>query len=336
MQDKQYPVLFNQNNFTQMLGDSKTETIAAGGCFDSSLAMKANYYGHQTDPIQLNQLLTQQGVYVNISGNPAPAADADLLPDNALAKVYADVHYLQTLNYEPVPTDLGAIQTFLQDPAKTVTIRINLGLGNYHFVEAIAADPATKTLRIANPWTGQIEDFSKNYGNPVVANLHAIVYSGPTPVVVIPPTQAGATPLANSFNQAINKSRNFDTVAQSINMPNDQAVQLTAGPIVVTLIQTLQKAVKDKDAQILDLQTKLNNAATTPISPTPVVAPTTPVVPTVPPITPKPATPPSPAFSDGSTPVSSTPTKQVAPPVPTNTGRVGWNEFWAAVFHVLF
>lgn len=255
--EKTYPVIFNQNNYQDILGFPKnnenitnTETIAEGGCFDSSLAMKASYYGIQVDPPSLNQLFVKNSVYIEVSGGAK-----DLLPDNALSLVYPQVKYIKTLDYEPIPTDLGTIKGLLADLATTITLRINLGSGNYHFVEAVDANPDAKTLHIANPLTGVIEDFSQRYGNPVTANLHAIVYIGPIPVPVPPVVIANApttnpSQLATTFGQAITKANNFNTVADFFGLTADQRVTTTAGQLVVDQVKQLQVSLQQAQDQI--------------------------------------------------------------------------------------
>ncbi len=244
------PVIYNQNDYGAVdLGTSSIETIQAGGCLDCSFAMLASFFGHQENPVQMNQLFIDKGVYV----------ETDLLPDNALTQIFPDIKYVNTLNYEPVPTDLNTIKTLLDDPTKGLILRINFGNSNYHFVFVVACDGTT--LHIANPLSGVIEDFSQRYGNPITANLHVLVYTGPVPTPPSPtppdpavnaasgvnPTQ---TPLAQRFNQAITKSNNFDTVAQFFGLSNDQAIQAGAGQQVIDKIKYLQSEIEILQKQL--------------------------------------------------------------------------------------
>jgi hypothetical protein len=302
---KDYPTLYNQNNYGATdLGNSTVDTIQSGGCFDCCYAMKACYYGHQIDPTGLNKLFIDKGVYTNATGHP----DKDLLTDYALTQIYPDVKYLKTLDYEPIATDLGTLQNLLADPATTVTLRINFGSGNYHFVEAVACDGVV--VHIANPISGKIEDFSQRYGNPVTAKLHFIVYTGPVRPATISQTDTGAaspSPLALRFTQAITKSGNFDVVAQHFGLSNDQATQIGAGQQIVEKIAFLEKEVEDQQATIGELQRKL----TTPAASIPVVAP-------VAPIQAADTIPSSPTFASGKSAVSGG-LQPVAPEVPAAT-----------------
>lgn len=338
--EKIYPVLYNQNDYPNVpLGNSLTETIAAGGCFDCSFAMKACYYGHQIDPVALNQKFNELGIYVSPDGSPV---NRDLLGDNALEKVFADIKYVKTFDYEPIPTDLGNIFNLLSDPTITVTLRINLGNGNLHFVEAVSADPTAKTLHIANPLSGKIEDFQQHYGDPITAKLHAIIYSGPPPQAPASPADQGSSPLAVSFRQAITKSTNFDVVCKYLGISNDQAVQVGCGQQVVDRFIYLQQEIESLHKLLDEAQKPATQAMVLPnttqassIIP-PANSPTlsqgsTPVV--IPPITP--------VFQNGKPAVGSNTNKKLPKRVlgvtmPTNqSGSVGIWEFIKSIIHVM-
>jgi hypothetical protein len=238
---KQFPVIYNQNDYIDLLGNSTVNTIKSSGCFLTSGAIKLGYYGITITPPDLNKLLIQKGLYSN----------SDLLSDNWISSVYPEVKYLKTFDYEPIPTDLQNIASLLSDPAITLTIRINLGGGNLHFVEAVNCDGTT--LHIANPISGMVEDFSQRYGNPVTANLHVLVYTGVVPQPVAPITPS---PLATNFNNAITKSNNFDKVCDFLGISQQARVTTTSGQDVVTLIQQLQLSLHNEEeyAHKLELQ----------------------------------------------------------------------------------
>lgn len=331
--EKQYPQIYKQGDYPQRLGTNKSlVTIAQSGCFVSSFAMKACFYGHQINPVQLNDLLVQSQIFVQ----------ENLLPDYALARIYSDINYIKTLDYEPIPTDLNTIKNFLDNPNTTITIRINLGNGNLHFVEAIACDG--HSLHIANPLTGRIEDFTQRYGDPIKANLHVLVYTGPVKQALpvpppVPPASQPTDGVAQRFNQAIAKSGNFDKVCQYLGVTNDQAIQPGSGAdLVIKRFELLQEE--------LDNIHKVQPVAlpTAPVTPAP-VAPETPVVDTSVDTTPKPVdTTPTPpiAFQDGTAPVASNaaaavPTTSVGTkPFTIASGTVTPMEFLRAVFTLLF
>lgn len=332
MEAKNYPVFYRQGNYPEILGTSDSRiTIAQSGCFVTSFAMKATFYKHPVTPPQLNQLLVDKKLFV----------DANLLTDDALSKVYDDIKYIKTFDYEPIPTDLINIKNLLADAGTTVTIRINLGSGNLHFVEAIACDGVV--LHIANPLSGSIEDFSQRYGNPVTALLHVLVYYSASVLPVSPPppspavaasTPGAPTPLATSFNNAIVKSNNFDKVADFLGINAADRVQLTAGDTAVAKFEYLQQEVEQLQNQ---KPTVVTQTITVPASPLPQVAPSAAQLP----VTPVSVTVSTPTFANGKPAVASDPTAPVpTPPQPatisqTASGSVSPWEFFKALIKTL-
>jgi hypothetical protein len=284
---KNYPTLYNQQNYSKipddLLGFSLTETIAMGGCFVTSFAMKACFYGVSVDPPSLNQLFKNKNIYISVSGG-----DKDLLGDNALSLVYSQMSYLKTIDYEPIPTDLSNIQALLTDPATTLTLRINLGSGNYHFVEAVSCDGST--LHIANPLTGAIEDFAKNYGNPITARLHVLIYVGPVVATISPPA-ASQTPsaLATSFNNAITMANNFKTLAVGLGITPEAQVTTTCGQQILDMVNLLEANLKQAQEQNAELQTTIHDLQVATPTPATISAQV-------------------PSFTNGSQAISSTPT----------------------------
>lgn len=332
--EKQYPQLYKQGDFPQRLGTDKSMvTIAQSGCFVTSFAMKATFYGHPINPVQLNDLLVQAQVF----------QDANLLPDNALAQIYKDIFYIKTLDYEPIPTDLENIRQLLTAPTVTVTIRINLGHGNLHFVEAVACDG--HTLHIANPLSGHVEDFSQFYGDPVKANLHVLVYNGPA-IQAPQPTaqpQPESTGVAQRFNQAIAKSGNFDTVCQYFGISNDQAIQPgTGAQLVIDRIKQLQEQVEQlQKAPATVVSVPANQQVSVTTTAVPAVPSNDTANGNTPPVNGNPMTT-TPVFKDGTTAIGSSAATAVPTPSagtkPTTiaSGAVSPIEFLRAIFTLLF
>lgn len=320
MDQKIYPQHYRQGDYSTRLGTAKSSvSIAQSGCFVTSLAMKAGFYGHTVTPPELNLLMVTKGVFIQ----------ENLLSDNALSQIYDDVKYLKTFDYEPIPTDLNNIRNLLAQPATTLTVRINLGSGNLHFVEAVACDGFS--LHILNPLFGQIEDFAQHYGNPVSANLHVLVYNGPVVSTIGATPAPETTALAQRFNQTVTKSTNFDVVASYLGISNDQAIRNDAGQMVVDRI-------KDLSRQLQHLQEEKAAAEAVPAAS--VVNITIPPIPTS---THDAITPPAaPTFQDGSKPVSgkeqnSVATKPSQPISPApQSGKVSIGEFIKALLKTLF
>lgn len=168
---------------SQRLGTVDGSTIGLQGCYVSSFAMIAEYYGKNVTPAQLDDLFTNLHVYVNDQGQHIdPANEAT---DNMLQTIYGDIIFQKTYDYANNPADLGVLKTLLADPTVSVILELdfdhnpNDGIQT-HFVVAVDCDGSQVT--IADPWYGSEDNFTKNYGNnPTQTILKYVVYRG-TPV----------------------------------------------------------------------------------------------------------------------------------------------------------
>lgn len=165
---KTLPKVFNQRDPQWEYTPLGTATVDIGqdGCYDTSMADCACYFGKVTDPLQLNKAFTDNKVYEN----------TDLLPDNALSDIYPDIVYQETDHYETTPADLNKLKDLVADSTLFVIVCIDMGSGNVHFTPVVDCDGTTVT--IANPWDGQIENFSNSYGDPAKNILKFVVYKG--------------------------------------------------------------------------------------------------------------------------------------------------------------
>lgn len=169
------PIIFGQQDYYQLLGFSPNLRIADAGCYVDSLAMVARYYGKQTDPVDLNNLLKEKSLFVPGSGL--------LSNDTDLQEIFPDILFQESLLFPddpPTPADLEKLKTLMADPTLSVILEINIGNGNTHFVVCLGVNGI---VTIANPWTKHIEDFSTHYGDPVKSIIKFVVYKG-TPVSV--------------------------------------------------------------------------------------------------------------------------------------------------------
>jgi len=186
---RQLPIVYSQRDpkwASQRLGTVNGTTIGAEGCFTTSLAMLANYYGHPVTPAQLDDLFTNGDTG---DGKKTFYADGNLCTDDILQKVFADCVYQKTYNYASTAADLNQLKTLLSDPTLSVVLELdfdhdpNDGIQT-HFVVAVDCDGTNVT--IADPWPvpGSIDPFAKNYGsNPAQTILKYVVYKGtPAPI----------------------------------------------------------------------------------------------------------------------------------------------------------
>ena len=207
---KVLPKVFNQQDPAWgdiTLGTASGVTIQNDGCYVTSDTDGAVYFGKDTDPARLNQAYTQAGVFVN----------QDLLPDDALARVYPDITLQEVDNYQTIPADLNKLKDLVADPTLFIIVEIDLGSGNTHFTPVVDCDGTTVT--IANPWDGTIENFTKDYGDPAKNILKFVVYKG------TPANQAQSDQVAVN----VEKSVQFDEMLTELKndglVPSDDSNQ---------------------------------------------------------------------------------------------------------------
>lgn len=154
------------------LGTSSSATIGQYGCYLSCFAMMAEYYGHAVYPNRLNDLIVQHGGFV----------DEDMLVDTALQSVYSDCVHMGSFDYTDVPADLAHLVKLAQDKRQMIALELDFdydpsdGL-NRHWVLLVSFDGTT--LRIADPWFGGVNVFSKHYGHDKASTLlKYVVYTG--------------------------------------------------------------------------------------------------------------------------------------------------------------
>ena len=194
---KQLPQVFSQQDprwSSILLGSSPTVTIGQDGCYITSFAMIADYYGKNITPIDVNNFFKTNALF----------ASTDLVSnDNDLQQMFSDIPYQTTDHYESVPADLAKLQGYMQDNSLMVVLCIDLGGGSMHFVVAVDCDGTNVT--IANPWTGHIEPFAQLYGDATKNILKFIVYKG-TPAAQPIPVDP------DTFSKLVHNSTQYDSV----------------------------------------------------------------------------------------------------------------------------
>ena len=164
-------------------------TIGDYGCFDTVLAMIAHDRGALgANPASLDELFTAQKVFVR-----DPTGTFDLLPDNALDRVYPAG--FQTAGYAGYRADLIALA--VASPDTYAVLWISTPSVPTHFVIAWSKDGRY----IADPWTGQV-GLLAGYGGPAAIHktlmIRRLPAAAPPAVVVAPPAVAPpATPPVN-------------------------------------------------------------------------------------------------------------------------------------------
>lgn len=253
-----YPQTYSQRDpqwAGQRLGTVNGATIGQYGCYVTSFAMTAGYFGHQITPNALDDIFTNKNLY----------ADGDLISnDNDLSQVFSDIQFVQAYSYVNDPADLNLLKELSGNDSIAVILEVDFdhnptdGLQT-HFVCLHEYDG--NTFKIYDPWYGTDDDFSLHYGdNPAQTILKFIVYKGN-------PVGATVAVDTNVFPQLVDKATKYDafhaagytTVDDIIRKVGDltnantqlqQDVQTLQGQIS-DMATAIQK-VKDEDIQAVD------------------------------------------------------------------------------------
>ncbi len=255
---RNYPRIYSQRDpqwAGQRLGTANDATIGQYGCYLTSFAMTAGYFGHQITPNALDDIFTNKSLY----------ADGDLISnDDDLSQVFSDIQFVQVYPYLNDPADLNLLKELSANDSVAVILELdfdhdpNDGIET-HFVCLHEYDG--NTFKIYDPWYGTDDDFSLHYGNnPAQTIQKFVVYKGN-------PVGASVAVDANVFPQLVDKATKYDafhaagytTVDDVIKKVGDltnantqlqQDVQTLQGQIS-DMATAIQK-VKDEDIQTVD------------------------------------------------------------------------------------
>jgi len=237
------PQLYSQRDpqwASTVLGTgNNTITIGTSGCYLTAFAMIANYYGHQINPLQLNQLFITNNLYVE--GNE--------LTDKALQSLYANCIYQQSIDYSTTPASLSILETYLSDPTMSVILEVNANPEGpsstleTHFVVAVACDG--KNVTIADPWTGQLNSGTP-YGDWPTTIQKFVIYKGTHPAT-------GTYVDSATFDTLVTKSTNYDAFVK---------IGYTEADQVTTKVNSLQTQIDNDNTQIGTLTKQVQSLTT--------------------------------------------------------------------------
>lgn len=153
-------------------------TIKDYGCALICVTMTCNYYGHKVTPLEVNELLKQNGGYIN--GN--------LMNWAAVSKFYPDIIFDKKIECKSVPAPLDVVDNYL-NAGKPVIAFVDYNPATpdpeQHFVLIVGKDEQGEYIindPMSNPGDGSYY-LSAKYGPPAKAICGLRLYSGPVPVV---------------------------------------------------------------------------------------------------------------------------------------------------------
>ena len=130
-------------------------TIGANGCLMTCASMVCNYFGHASNPLQLNQWLTDNEGYL----------DGNLFLWDAIERLYPDMKF-DGFVYSPTTAQIRATILAGVLPIMYVDFNDNTPLIEMHWVLGIGI--LGEDVLIADPWTGTIGKLSEMYPRAVV------------------------------------------------------------------------------------------------------------------------------------------------------------------------
>lgn len=243
---KQFPIIFWQKDpqwGLKQLGTQVGSDIADYGCFDTSFATIARYYGFLVTPAILDDDFTTAHTFI---GN-------DLLMDNALTQIYKDIVYQTSEHYETVPAPLERLQQLNKDPATCIIVCIDLGAGNVHFSPVADCDGVKVIL--ANPWTGQLDNFADLYGDPVKNILRFIIYKGPIINSPLPMPTNVSVP-SDIYPNLVHGSTQWDSACSDQSLGDPKATDYDK---LKSVIGGYKSRATDIQNQLVTAQTNVTN-----------------------------------------------------------------------------
>ena len=130
-------------------------TIGANGCLMTCASMVCNHFGHASNPLQLNQWLTDNEGYL----------DDNLFLWAAIERLYPDMRF-DGFVYSPTAQQIKAVILAGVMPIMHVDFDDSTPLIEMHWVTGIGV--TNTDVLIADPWTGTIGKLSEMYPKNVI------------------------------------------------------------------------------------------------------------------------------------------------------------------------
>jgi len=148
-----------------------TGTIGSYGCLLICHTMMMGYYGHEIDPLQLNEIYKNNGVFTGDSKN--------LINFWRAGKVFEDIKADESVDCRNTPCDLTKIDKYLNERKPVIVFVDNVYNDKKpdHFVLIIGKTNDGKYLT-NDPWMGETYFFDAKWGDPAT-NIYGLrLYSG--------------------------------------------------------------------------------------------------------------------------------------------------------------
>lgn len=172
----------------QRLGTCDGITIGDAGCFVTAFANMANDCTKQITPAQLDDIFTNQEMYV----------DGCLCTDDMLTRVYPDIVYQGYEAYQDA-ADLSQLNNDVK-VKQIVEIDANLSQPGLQTHFMYFYDCYNGVVRVIDSWTGQLINVAEVYGDPATVIYKIVTYryeaAGAPTIPVVDPAPEPAPPHA--------------------------------------------------------------------------------------------------------------------------------------------
>lgn len=253
----------------QRLGTVDGITIGSDGCVVTSHSMGLTFHGKPILPNQLDDFLTDNGLYFDDEGD-GPASDNLWLPHN-ISKVWDKMKFITTTYCYTVPAPIAEIKAAIDRNQPPTLWVMNNGVA--HNVLAVGYDG--NEIIVNDPWMGDQVRMDQRWGATSAQVILSVdYYEGPMPtqtVAVEKPTFEGLVFKATQHDKTcqiweFSDPRNTtaeqidEKVQKSISAYKGQASQaLTAKAETETKLSAAEQEIKNREEQISRLEDEMTN-----------------------------------------------------------------------------
>ncbi len=157
----------------QRLGMKNGTTIGSDGCVITSASMLYTYYGKSTTPDQLDNFLTDNGLYYDGDGN-GPMNDNLWVPGN-VSRWLSGMKFEKSIQCPKTDAPIAEIKSYL-DSGKPVFVWV-LNNGVWHCTLAVGYEG--DEIIVNDPWIGDTVKIIDRWGESAKKILEVDFYSGP-------------------------------------------------------------------------------------------------------------------------------------------------------------
>lgn len=152
---------------SQRLGTVNSTTLGSHGCVVTSMAMLATYYNHPITPSELDNILTDRGLYY----------DGNLFVNDSITKIFPDIKFDKVVWCETTPAPIDEIKRYLDAGKPAVVALINQNIRHY----VLAVGYEGNQIIVNDPWQGDTVNINNRWGDSALKILQINFFSGPVP-----------------------------------------------------------------------------------------------------------------------------------------------------------